>query len=239
MLVPAPHDHCARLLMIIWTAARPALLTKIRTVRANPGFLRTARLRLLRRVIGNQVGAITRLARIGGSGRGSTPAPRSLLSGALRGCVLVPGLVVGQHVGEKGAGMSEADNIALYRRLIDEGVGIGRLDTLEEVLAPGIGLPTVAPAAEPSIAGLKEVNTAFRAAFPDLRATIDEIFANGDWVTARLTWTGTNTGELFGQPPTGRSISVAEMEIVRCENGRIVELRQVIDLPGLMAQLSS
>jgi predicted ester cyclase len=135
--------------------------------------------------------------------------------------------------------MSEADNIALYRRLIDEGVGIGRLDTLEEVLAPGIGLPTVAPAAEPSIAGLKEVNAAFRAAFPDLRATIDEIFANGDWVTARLTWTGTNTGELFGQPPTGRSISVAEMEIVRCENGRIVELRQVIDLPGLMAQLSS
>ena len=134
--------------------------------------------------------------------------------------------------------MSEADNIALYRRLIDDGVGIGRLDTLDEVLAPGIGLPTVAPAAEPSIAGLKAVNAAFRTAFPDLRATIDEVFANGDWVTARLTWTGTNTGELFGQSPTGRSVSVTEMEIARCENGRIVELRQVIDLPGLMAQLS-
>jgi predicted ester cyclase len=134
--------------------------------------------------------------------------------------------------------MSEAANIALYRRLIDDGVGIGRLGTLDEVLAPGIELPTVAPAAEPTLAGLKALNTAFRAAFPDLRARIDEVFANGDWVTARLTWTGTNTGELFGQPPTGKSISVTEMEIARCENGRIVELRQVIDLPGLMAQLS-
>jgi predicted ester cyclase len=135
--------------------------------------------------------------------------------------------------------MAEAENIALYRRLIDEGVGIGRLETLDQVLAPGIELPTVAPVAEPTIAGLKQVNAAFRAGFPDLRATIDEVFANGDWVTARLTWTGTNTGELFGQPPTGKAISAGEIEIVRCENGRIVELRQVIDMVNLVAQLSA
>lgn len=78
---------------------------------------------------------------------------------------------------------------------------------------------------------------AFRAGFPDLTATIDEVFASGEWVTARLTWRGTNTGELFGQPPTGKTVSAAEIEIVRCENGRIVELRQVIDMAGLMAQL--
>lgn len=71
------------------------------------------------------------------------------------------------------------------------------------------------------------------------RRLIDEVFANGDWVSARLTWTGTNTGELFGQPPTGKAISASEIEIVRCENGRIVELRQVIDLARVMAQLSS
>jgi predicted ester cyclase len=135
--------------------------------------------------------------------------------------------------------MAEAENIALYRRLIDEGVGIGRLETLDEVLAADIELPTAAPAAEPTIAGMKQLNAAFRAGFPDLKATIDEVFANGDWVSARLTWTGTNTGDLFGQPPTGKAISVSEIEIVRCENGRIAELRQVIDLASLMAQLSS
>jgi predicted ester cyclase len=42
--------------------------------------------------------------------------------------------------------------------------------------------------------------------------SIDEAFANGDWVSARLTWTGTNTGELFGQPPTGKAISECDLQ---------------------------
>jgi predicted ester cyclase len=45
-------------------------------------------------------------------------------------------------------------------------------------------------------------------------------------------------GPYGGGKGGGISVSVTEMEIARCENGRIVELRQVIDLPGLMAQLS-
>jgi len=41
--------------------------------------------------------------------------------------------------------------------------------------------------------------------FPDLRPTIDGIIATGDRVASRITRTGTNTGELFGQPTTGKS----------------------------------
>jgi len=135
--------------------------------------------------------------------------------------------------------MGEAENIAAYRRVIEKGVGVGRLETLDEVLAPDIELPTIAPTVEPTVAGFKQMNEAFRTGFPDLHATIEEIFANGDWVAARLTWTGTNTGELFGQPPTGKTISVTELEIVRFEHGRIVDLRELADLASLMAQLSS
>ena len=135
--------------------------------------------------------------------------------------------------------MGEAENITAYRRMIEEGVSGGRLEILDEVLAPDIELPTIAPIVAPTIAGLKQMNQAFRGGFPDLHATIEEIFANGDWVAARLTWTGTNTGELFGQPPTGKTISVTELEIVRFEHGRIVDLRELADLASLMAQLSS
>jgi hypothetical protein len=131
----------------------------------------------------------------------------------------------------------QARNTALYRRLIDDGVGIGRLDVIDEVLAPDIQLPTIAGLADPSPAGLKQANQGFRASFPDLHATIEQVFAFGDWVAARLTWTGTNTGEFMGRPPTGKTISVTEIEIVRCQDGQIVDLRQVIDLPSLMAQL--
>ena len=131
--------------------------------------------------------------------------------------------------------MAEHDNIALYRRFIEE---VDRPDTVDELLAPGIELPTLEPNVEPTAAGLKELRRAFLAGFPDLQATIDEIFVADDWVAARLTWTGTNTGELFGQPPTGKPISITELEIVRFQDGRIIDLRNAFDGETLAAQLS-
>lgn len=131
----------------------------------------------------------------------------------------------------------QAANIALYRRFIEDGVGIGRLETIEEVLAPDIELPTLAGMAETTPTGLKQANQVFRAAFPDLHGSIEQVFAFGDWVAARVTWTGTNTGDFMGQPPTGKTVSITELEIVRCQGGRVVDLRQVSDLASLMAQL--
>ncbi len=134
--------------------------------------------------------------------------------------------------------MAEAENIALYRRLIEQGVGVGKLGVLDETLAPGIELPTVAPMAEPTIQGLKQLNEGLRAGIPDAKAEIVEIVASGDWVAAHVRWTGTHTGEFLGLAPTGRTFSITEFEIVRCDNGRIVELRNVFDIASLMAQLS-
>ena len=130
----------------------------------------------------------------------------------------------------------QAHNIALYRQFAD-GVGSGRLEVFDEGLAADIQLPTIADLVEPTPAGLKQVNQQVRASFPDLHGTIEQIFAFGDWVAARLTWTGTNTGEFMGKPPTGKTISFSELEIVRCQDGRIVDLRQVADVASLMAQL--
>jgi predicted ester cyclase len=131
--------------------------------------------------------------------------------------------------------MAEQDNIAAYRRFIEE---VARPETVDELLAPGIELPSLEPTAEPTAAGLKQLRQGFLAGFPDLRATIDEIFAAGDWVAARLTWTGTNTGELFGQPATGKPISITELEIVRFQDGKIVDLRNAFDGQTLAAQLT-
>ncbi len=133
----------------------------------------------------------------------------------------------------------QARNIALYRRFIDDGVGIGRLDTIDEVLAPDIELPTIAALAEPTPAGLKQVNQGFRSAFPDLHGEITQVYAFGDWIAAHVTWTGTNTGDFMGQPPTGKTVSITELEIVRCQDGRIVDLRELADLASLMSQLGS
>ena len=73
--------------------------------------------------------------------------------------------------------MAEAENIALYRRLIEDGVGVGNLELLDEILSPEIVLPTLAPMAEPTVHGLKQLNEVFRAGIPDARAEIVEIIA--------------------------------------------------------------
>src|SRR5204862_4232725 len=91
-------------------------------------------------------------------------------------------------------GMAEAENIALYRRFVEEGVGVGRLEVLEELLAPDLSIPTLGPSFEPTEAGLRQFNEATRAGIPDLRAAIEKIFASGDWVAAKVTWSGTQTG---------------------------------------------
>ena len=132
----------------------------------------------------------------------------------------------------------QSRNIALYRRFIDQGVGIGRLDTIDDLLAADLELPTLAGMAAPTPAGLKDMNQAFRAAFPDLHGRIEQVFAVGDWVAARVIWTGTNTGDFLGQPATGKTVTITELEIVRCEDGRITDLRQVADLPTLLGQLA-
>lgn len=131
--------------------------------------------------------------------------------------------------------MSSAENIALYRRFIEE---FDRPEVIDELLAPDIELPTLEGMVEPTAAGLKQLRQAFLAGFPDLRATIGDVITTGDWVAGHITWSGTNTGELFGQPPTGKSVSIGEFEIVRFQYGRIVDLRNAFDGDALTAQLA-
>ena len=60
----------------------------------------------------------------------------------------------------------------------------------------------------------------------------------GDTVWARLTARGTNLGSVFGKPPTGRSIEITVMEVVRIdEHGQMVEHWGVPDRYALLAQL--
>lgn len=63
----------------------------------------------------------------------------------------------------------------------------------------------------------------FRIGFPDLRSHEDALIGDGDLVTLRWTITGTHTGTFFGVAPTGRSIQVSGMDILRVADGKLVE----------------
>jgi predicted ester cyclase len=86
-------------------------------------------------------------------------------------------------------------------------------------------------------AGLEVASRNFRAAVPDLRCTIEDLLVVGDKVTARLTFTGTYTGTFMGKPGTGRPVKFLAIDILRVEDGRIVEDWHLEDNLTLMQQL--
>lgn len=60
-------------------------------------------------------------------------------------------------------------------------------------------------------------------AIPDLKDMIDMLIAEDDRVAVRYTTTGTHEGEFLGLDPTGASVEVTSMAVVRIEGGEIIE----------------
>ncbi|AZM49731.1 ester cyclase [Streptomyces sp. WAC 06738] len=76
-----------------------------------------------------------------------------------------------------------------------------------------------------------------RAAFPDFRVRIEDIFGSGDRVAVLLTMRGTHQGEFRGIPATGRRVEYTSAELYRVADGRIAEEWIYSDTETLMRQL--
>ena len=84
---------------------------------------------------------------------------------------------------------------------------------------------------------LKAFLAGYRAAFPDLQMTIDELLVAEDKTVVFFTLTGTHEGELMGIPPTGKGMRVHGVVRSRFEDGRIVEEWEVLDQLAILTQL--
>jgi steroid delta-isomerase-like uncharacterized protein len=135
--------------------------------------------------------------------------------------------------------MSEEDNAAAAKRIIDEGFNAGRMEVFDEVCAPDV--VSHDPAEQDDIRGIdahKERTMGYRTAMPDLVVTIEDVFASGDRVASRWTARGTNDGELMGMPPTHRHVEITGLTIDRFDaDGRVAESWDQWDNVGFMTQL--
>jgi steroid delta-isomerase-like uncharacterized protein len=111
-------------------------------------------------------------------------------------------------------------------------------DVVDEFFAADFVSHNNPPGFPPGVEGVKRFFTMFRDAFPDVSVEIDEMVVEGDRVAVATTFTGTHEGELMGLAPTGRSVSVTGIDIVRVSDGRIAEHRGLTDIVGLMRQLT-
>jgi predicted ester cyclase len=122
--------------------------------------------------------------------------------------------------------MSVEENKLLVRRLVEEGVGDGNMELVDE-LASGEFAPIARRWVQP-----------FQTAFPDFKMEIVELIAEDDKVVGHFRCSGTHTGEWLGVPGTGRRFEgVDEIYIFEVDGGRLVSALGVEDNLSRMRQL--
>ena len=87
-------------------------------------------------------------------------------------------------------------------------------------------------------AGVERIARITFEAFPDFHTEVDEILTIGDRVVLTLTIHGTDTGGLFGFPPTGKRIRVPSVFLFTVRDQRIARERRTYDFSGFLLQLT-
>lgn len=136
--------------------------------------------------------------------------------------------------------MSTEQNKTLVRQMVEQVFNRGNMSMADEFLAPDfVEHEELPPGIPPGREAPKALFTMLRNAFPDFKATIDDIVAEGDRVVIRQTWSGTQKGEFMGIPPTGKSVSFKVIDILRMAGGKCVEHWGVMDNMVMMQQLGA
>jgi len=152
---------------------------------------------------------------------------------------LVRRLVRGSGEGQRRDSMTE-ENKRIARRVIEEVYNAGKLEAVDELIAPEcVSYDVAMPEPIRGREGLKQQAQGYRSAFPDLRVTIDQQIAEGDSVCTRWSARGTHRGDLFGVAPTNREATTTGITIDKLRDGRIVESYTNWNTLGLMQQLGA
>ena len=138
-------------------------------------------------------------------------------------------------------GTTVTANETAVRTLIKEAWNKGNLAAIEELVAPDAmdhdpARPSDLPQGRE---GLRQAVSMYRAAFPDLTLSIDELFAHEDKIVWRWRSEGTHEGEFQGLLPTKKRGQVTGISIARLEDGKVAETWSEWDNLGLLQQLGA
>ncbi len=130
--------------------------------------------------------------------------------------------------------MSTEDNKVLVQRFFEEVLNQKNLAALDQFISPGAvnhTLPAGLPQEPSQFLGL------YLNGFPDVKATVEDLMADGDKVVARVSYLGTHQGTFRGISPTGKQVAVTGINIFRIVNGKLVEHWGLADRLGALQQL--
>lgn len=125
---------------------------------------------------------------------------------------------------------------ALLRRWID---AYNERNEQREADARGAGYTAHAPGERAPLdsQAWTEMLAGYSSGFPDIHLTVEEVAADEHMVAARISFTGTHSGEFQGLPPTNRKVAFESVEINRVVDGKVVEHWFQLDQVAVLQQL--
>jgi predicted ester cyclase len=125
----------------------------------------------------------------------------------------------------------------VIRRFVDEVQNKKSEAAFDELNDPSFVNLSSPPGVPADREGSKAYLFGFLNAFPDSTWTIDDMIAEGDQVVTKKTLRGTHTGPLGDLPPTGRTVTLQFVDIMRVRDGKIVEHWLSMDQLTFLQQL--
>lgn len=119
-------------------------------------------------------------------------------------------------------------------------INAGDIDGFGDLVAEDFVEHDEVPGLPPTKEGVLTLFRGYRTAFPDLAMSVHEIIASADRTVARLTATGSQTGEWMGVPASGKPVKVQLIDIMGFDDaGLIHEHWGVMDMLSMLQQLGA
>ena len=134
--------------------------------------------------------------------------------------------------------MSIEQNKAVVRRFNKEVIENKKIELMDELFLPTFVNRSVKPGFSAGADGMVGFLKIFWESFSDIKVEIQDQVGEGDKVTSRKTIHGIHTGTFMDIPATNKKVEINVIDIVRIEEGKYAEHWNVIDLQGLISQIT-
>lgn len=129
------------------------------------------------------------------------------------------------------------DNIASYSKTWDDIINNGNLDAINDTNFDAGITAVMSPENIVGIDAFKDYYSNFVNGFSNVEFTIVDIFGQGEKLVKHWRFKGTNSGEFFGMPATGKDVDIQGTTLVVMKEGKIAQEQDFFDNLVFLQQL--
>ena len=120
-------------------------------------------------------------------------------------------------------------NLQMYERVWDDIVNKRQIDQINEEHFDKQVILVTSPENIVGIDGFKAYYNNYLTGFSEVTFTILDAFGQGDKIVKHWRFQGKHTGEFFGIPPTGKTVNVEGVTLVKMKDGKIAQEQDFLD----------